>query len=104
VISDIARHMEDDALRQEIATFLQEGGLKKTSSKEKLAASLKSHAQKKKKAVSNVEKAHMDYALAQLGIYEDSKEAVKKMAATGMNLAGRFVENAMAETRREMGR
>ena len=46
----------------------------------------------------------MNYALAQLGIFEGSKDLLKKMASQGMNLVGKFVENAMAESRKDIGR
>lgn len=42
-----------------------------------------------------VEQAHLSYATSQLAIYEDAKETVKRLAGQGLNLAGKFVENAM---------
>jgi hypothetical protein len=41
----------------------------------------------------------MQYASAQRGLFEDGKDIIKKLAAKGMNLAGRFVEEAMAAAR-----
>lgn len=103
-LADSIRHIEDDGLRHELQQFMESGKHKKTPEVKKLQTALKGTIKKKNKDIAGVEKAHMDYALAQLGIYEDSKDVVKKMAKSGMNLAGKFVENAMAETRREMGR
>lgn len=44
-----------------------------------------------------VEQAHLSYATGQLAVYEDAKETVKRLAGQGLNLAGKFVENAMSQ-------
>jgi len=103
-IANTVNHLEDDKLRSNLLRFLQSEQHKKKPEVKKLLAGLKGEIKKKNKTIKEVEKAHMDYGLAQLGIYEGAKDAIKKMAASGMNLAGKFVESAMAETRREMGR
>jgi hypothetical protein len=103
-VADSVNHLEDDALRNALRQFLENGQHKKKPEVKKLLATLKGQIKKKNKELAGVEKAHMDYGLAQLGIYEDAKDTVKKMASSGMNLAGKFVESAIAETRREMGR
>lgn len=101
---DTANHIEDEILRAQLQHFLHGGGMKKPDEVKKLKAQLAGEVKKKKKNIGILEKAHADYGLAQLGIYENGRDIVKKMAAQGMNLAGQFVESAMAETRREMGR
>lgn len=103
-IANTIHHLEDDALRQELRAFLEQGKHKKTPEVKKLLASIKTKSKQKDKSARAVESAHMDYCVAQLGIYEEGKDAVKKMAAAGMNLVGQFVESAIQETRREMGR
>jgi hypothetical protein len=56
------------------------------------------------KNAKSVDAAHMDYAIHQLGIYESSKDTLKKMAAQGMNLVGKFVEASIATTRKQVSR
>ncbi len=98
------QHLEDDELRQALLAFIQQQNYKKKDDVKKLAQHLKAQAAKKDKDIAAIDGAHMNYALAQLAIFEESKELLKKMAAQGMNLVGKFVEDAMAKTQREMGR
>jgi hypothetical protein len=56
------------------------------------------------KEIKAIDQAHMDYVLAQLGIFEAAKDMVKKMAASGMNLVGKFVESSLADAKRDLGR
>jgi hypothetical protein len=103
-LTDSVNHLEANDIRMMLQRFLESGKYKKAPEVKKMLANLKGEIKKKSKAIKGVEKAHMDYGLAQLGLYEGAKDVVKKMAASGMNLVGNFVESAMAETRREMGR
>lgn len=103
-LTDSIHNLEDDVLRIMLQNFVQSGKIKKPQEMNKLLTALKGEVKKKNKTVKTVEQAHMDYALAQLGLYEASKDVVKKMAASGMNLVGNFVEKAMRETQRELGR
>jgi hypothetical protein len=103
-LTDSVNHLEANDLRMLLQRFIVSGKGKKAPEVKKMLALLKEEIKKKNKEIKTVEKAHMDYGLAQLGLYEASKDTVKKMAASGMNLVGNFVEKAMAETRREMGR
>jgi hypothetical protein len=97
-------HLEEDDLRQELLNFMQQQKYKKNDNLKKLMEFLKQHAQKKDKEIASIESAHLNYVMAQLGIFEGSKDMLKKLAAQGMNLVGKFVENSIAESRREMGR
>lgn len=97
-------HLEDAELREALLAFIQQQKHKKKENLKKMLQFLKQHSTGQDRQLAAIEKAHMEYALAQLAIFEDSKDMLKKMAAAGMNLVGRFVEAAMAETRREMGR
>ena len=47
------------------------------------------------KQIKTIEEAHLKYTTNQLGVYEDAKNVVKKMAINGMNIVGDFVENAV---------
>ena len=46
-----------------------------------------------------IDKAHLSYVTSQLAVYEESKETIKRLAAQGMNLAGKFVENALSQSK-----
>jgi hypothetical protein len=95
-------HIDDPALAQKILAAM--GG-----KKNKILAS---EAQKKfsemikaaDKQIKTVEQAHFAFATAQLAIYENAKEVVKKMAMNGLNIVGNFVENAVREATRGAGR
>jgi hypothetical protein len=102
-LTDLAQHLHDEGLRQALIHFLQHKPYKKEEIK-RLIQRLKDKSAGKDKDIAVVGKAHLDYAMAQLAIYEDAKDMVKKLAQQGMNLVGKFVESSIAETRREMGR
>jgi len=99
-----AQNLEEEELHQLVATFIQQQKYKQKEDVKKLMQFLKTHAAGKDKIIAALDAAHMDYGLAQLAVYEESKGLLKKMAAQGMNLAGKFVADAMAKTQREMGR
>jgi len=103
-IAQLAQHLEDDQLRGEIIAFLQKQGAKTTENTKKMIGYLKTHTRKKDKSIRKIEDAHLNYALSQLAVFEASRDLLKKMAGQGMNLVGKFVENSIAETRRDMGR
>lgn len=97
-------HLEEDGLRQALLQFIHKQKYKKPEELKKLAKLLKEHCSRKDKEIAAIESAHLNYVLAQLGIFEGSKDMLKKMAAQGMNLVGKFVEASIAQSRREMGR
>lgn len=103
VINHLIQQLEEDELRFILSSFLHQQKHKRKEDVQKLIAHLKEHIRKKDKKIKDVDNAHAAFATAQLGIFEDSKDMLKKMAAQGMNLVGKFVENAIAETRRQMG-
>ncbi len=96
--------LEDESLRAELLDFLQKQKQKKSDALKAMLADLKKTAKQKDTEIAAVEKAHMQFGLAQLALYENGKDILKKMATSGMNLVGTFVENVMSQTRREMGR
>ncbi len=97
-------HLENNELRQAMLAFIQQQKHKQRDNLKKMLKFLKQHSAARDKQIAAIEKAHMEYALSQLAIFEESRDMLKKMAAQGMNLVGKFVESAMAETKREIGR
>lgn len=97
-------HVEDPELHHALMTFLHAGKHKKHSDIEKLLAHLKGEKQRCDKQAAAIDKAHMQYAMSQLAIYEESKDMLKSLAGKGMNLVGKFVEASISQARREMGR
>lgn len=98
------QHLEDDALRHELMQFMRAEKHKKKDNLEKLVAFLKGHMGKLDQQIAGIDGAHMNYVMAQLGIFENSRDMLKKLAQQGMNLVGKFVQNAMAESKRDLGR
>ena len=86
---------------EDIIVLIQKLGIKADASK---VTTLKNQIKQKDTRIKSVDKAHGDFAMAQLGIFEESKDMLKKLAAQGTNLVGKFVESAIQETRRQMGR
>jgi hypothetical protein len=88
-------HVERDDLRERMQALLARKALSAREKQEALAmlAQIEKGLAKEKKAL---DQSHMHYATGQLAVYEDAKETVKRLANAGLNLAGRFVETAMA--------
>jgi hypothetical protein len=49
-----------------------------------------------KKESKTVDEAALHYATGRLAVYEEAKDVVKSLATDGMNLAGKFVEDALS--------
>lgn len=101
---ELVQYLEDPALRAALAAMLRQPKAKDPASIKKIVAMLKDRIKAKDKAIKAIENAHRDYGLAQLTLFENSRDMLKKMAAAGMNLVGNFVAASIAQTRREMGR
>lgn len=96
-------HVERDDLRERLQEMLARKTVTATE-KQKLFETLgliQSNLDKEKK---NIETAHLHYATGQLAVYEEAKETIKRLGQMGMNLAGKFVQNAMQNAERSKGR
>lgn len=51
------------------------------------------------KTIKTIDTAHHAYATGQLAVYEASKDLLKKMASSGMNIVGAFVESSVRSTK-----
>ena len=95
-------HVERDDLRERVQAMLAQ---KKLSAREKQEALAMLGKIEKGLAAEQkeLEKSHMSYATSQLAVYEDAKETVKRLAGAGLNLAGKFVDNAMQAAQKGRG-
>lgn len=96
-------HVERDDLRERMQRMLAS---KQLSAREKqealtLISQIEQGLTQEKKGL---DQSHMHYATGQLAVYEQSKETIKRMAAQGLNLAGRFTENALRGSGQGKGR
>ena len=103
-IGEDINHIDDDSLRHELLNFMHLQKHKQKDNLDKLIQFLKAQNAKKDKEIKEIDKAHLNYSLAQLAIYEESKDMIKKMAKSGMNLVGKFVEASIEQSKRDMGR
>jgi hypothetical protein len=90
-------HVERDDLRERIQAMLARKALTAREKQEALALIgqiEKGLAAEQKK----LEQSHMHYATGQLAVYEEAKDTIKRMQQQGLNLAGKFVANAMAQS------
>lgn len=92
----MAQHVENTDLRKAINALLQQKNMQKAILQQ-AAERLKTSAKGLDKEIHDINKAAMSYATGQLAVYEESKDTVKRLAASGLNIAGKFVENAMAQ-------
>ncbi len=103
-IARLAQKLEERELTMIIMAFLQQEKQEKASDVKKLIGHLKSHIKQKDKALKVIDEAHMRFATTQLAIFEESRDMLKKLAGQGMNLVGKFVEDSIKATKRQMGR
>ena len=90
---DAMMHVERDDLRERMGAMLRKGKPSPADMTQAMTAigTIKLGLQKEKKTVAD---AHLSYATGQLAVYEESRDVVKRMAAQGLNLAGKFLEQA----------
>ncbi len=89
-------HLEHDELRKALRTLLSMNRLKA----EEIGGAIQQTqtvGQAADAEVKRIDQAMLSFSTAQLAIYEDAKDTVKSMASQGMNIAGKFVENAMRQ-------
>lgn len=97
-------HLEDQSLHLALMEFMKRNKYRNRDETKKAIQQLKQLVAKNDRTIAGIEKARTGYAMAQLAIYEESKDLLKKMAQQGLNLLGKFVENAIRDTQRELGR
>lgn len=88
--------IESDPLRQSTIQAVA-GQTIRHAEQERMSTQLKQFESQLDAEKGKAEKAHLSYVTSQLAIYEDARDTVKRLAAQGMNLAGKFVENAMRQ-------
>lgn len=96
-------HVEMDDLRERIQALLAS---KKLTAKEKqeALAMLGQIEKGLKDEQKRIDDAHTSYVTGQLAVYEEAKDIVKKLAGAGLNLAGKFLQNAMQQAGQGRGR
>lgn len=90
-------HLEQDALRERIMQAIESQTIRHAQA-EQMIAQLRGAEGKMKAEMQAINQAHFNYKTSQLAVYEESKETLKRLAAQGMNLAGKHVEQALAQT------
>lgn len=90
-------HVERDDLRERVQGMLAKKGLSAREKQEALAliGQIEKGLSEEKK---RLDASHLSYATGQLAVYEEAKETIKRLQTQGLNLAGKFVENAMAQS------
>lgn len=99
----IAEAIHDPDLQEKLLEELDKKGRRKLQSQEVLDI-LKASEKAIDKEIRDIETAHFLYVTSQLALYEQSKQLVQKLAREGLNLAGSFLEGAMAEAKGRGGR
>lgn len=85
----LAQHVDDPELREEILKLI------KNKQKPELNDTLNDAAQRSDHQLKTMDEAHGRFSLAQLAMYEAGRDVVKEFSTRGLNLAGRFVQDAM---------
>jgi hypothetical protein len=99
-----AQNLEEPEMRLIIATFLQQEKHKNAADVTKLVGHLKNQIIQKDKLIKTIDNAHLKFATTQLAIFEESRDMLKKLAGLGTNIVGKFVEESVKATKKQMGR
>lgn len=93
----VQTYIDDPVLAQKILAAM--GGSRKKMQANDALKKLSDMIKTADKQLKATEQAHFTFATSQLAIYENARDVVKKMAVSGMNIVGNFVENAVQEAR-----
>lgn len=90
-------HVERDDLRERVQQMLASKALnaREKAAAQALITQIKGGIKDERK---RLEESHMHYATGQLAVYEEAKDTIKRLQQQGLNLAGKFVENAMSQS------
>lgn len=89
--------VESDTLRQSTLQAVA-GQTIRHAEQERMTAQLRHYENQLENEKQQADKAHLSYVTSQLAVYEEARDTVKRLAAQGMNLAGKFVENAINQS------
>lgn len=95
-VMNVIDQLEHDELRRAMKALIAQGKL----SRAEIGAAqskLKETSSHIEQEVESIDKAAHHFATGKLAVYEDAKETVKRLAESGMNVAGKFVEGAIAQ-------
>lgn len=100
---DALLHVDRDDVREALMTILYKGKVSASdmTQAQSMVSTIKQGLAKEKKSVAE---AHTHYTMAQLAVFESSRDMVKQLAAKGLNLAGKFLENATRAAGQGRGR
>lgn len=93
-VADTIDNLEHDALRIAMKNAL----LKHRPTKSDIAQAITKVNELRDKTTQEnkvLQQASFNFSAGQLAVYEESKDTVKRLAANGLNIAGKFVENAV---------
>lgn len=90
--------VDHDDLRRGMHHLIAHGSLD-THDMRKAAQKLDDTKERIKQEQKVLQQASLNFSTGQLAVYEDSKETVRRLASQGMNIAGKFVENAVSQSR-----
>ncbi len=96
-------HVERDDLRERMNSMLRKGKpspADMTQAMNSITTIRQGLVGEKKK----IADAHLSYATGQLAVYEESRDMVKQMAGQGLNLAGKFLQQAAQQAGMGRGR
>ncbi|MFZ4541718.1 MAG: hypothetical protein ACOYNL_07910 [Rickettsiales bacterium] len=96
-------HVERDDLRERLQGMLAKQSLTAGQKQEAqgMIGQIKTGLDAERK---KLDTSHMHYATGQLAVYEASKETIKRMQSQGLNLAGKFVAQAVQAAGQGKGR
>lgn len=90
-------HVERDDLRERLQAQLSKKTLT-AAEKQQIQAMMGQIEKGLRAEQKNLDQSHLHFATGQLAVYEEGKETIKRLQQQGLNLAGKFVENAMSQS------
>jgi predicted transcriptional regulator len=103
-VTTLINHLTDETLKRDLLLLIPQMKGKSAGALSGLIGRLRANIQKNDKRIRGVDNCYHQYVTAQLAIYEEAKDMLKKMASQGMNLVGQFVEASVRGTKAGRGR
>ena len=96
-VEEVIQHLQNDEMKTRLMIMLHERSQKKRQMQDAIAQ-IKTQMNALDMEIASMDKAHTHYLSGQMMLLQESKEMVKKLAGQGLNLAGQFLQNSVAQS------
>lgn len=97
-VRDLVKRIDDQSLKAKLDALLADTRYQDPQTMKAALTTIRYALDAEDKDYKEMEDAHLEFLTAQLGLYEQGKDMVKKLAGQGLNVAGQHFEQAMSQS------